>query len=716
MWTRLTISCAFGFAVLTAPAALAPDAPAWQVEHQPSQPKSGQAVTITARAIAASVSRTATLHVQVVEPGNYIRRSDAAFTNSWQLIPMKRRDLAFTATIPAEAQRHRRLVRYFVSFVGTNDAATRVPASTSDCPNFAYFVYDGLPAFTGSRRPGRTPPITFPAAFMDSMPAYHLIARQDEVEQSQWDGNANKKRFFGTLVYDGHTYDHIQFLNRGKASTYVAGKNKWGFKFNESQPFRDRDLWGRVITNRWKSISLTACASPWAQVNRGMAGMDEAVSFRAYQLAGVPSASTHWIQLRVVSLPNETSERSQYAGDLWGLYQVVEEPNGEWLRDHGWMDGDTYSPETGLKHRAKNSPTNDVAFQKFMAGSQRGASESWWRTNLDLPRYYTFHALNRVLGNVDVRPGANYYLYHEPDGRWCVVPWDLDMMFIAKTHQPGYVDQVRCLDVRELRMEYQNRAREVLDLFCSDTSTNGGQIGQLVDELARFLTPTEFGRTWPELDMVMWNYHPRSNARGEFYVTPYRDSRMGGSWTRTLATPDFAGFCKYIVDYCTDSRSTHQYTINDGNQHGYGFGYLSIEARSRSAPERPTIRLISGRPAVNRVEPHENGPERNTVATIQFEISNFRPPAAVTNTSFAAMQWRVAEISAPGLAGYRPGEPRKYEIEELWRSEELTTAANLFALPLTMCRPGHTYRARARYKNNTGRWSHWSEPVQFVGP
>ena len=81
---------------------------------------------------------------------------------------------------------------------------------------------------------------------------------------------------------------------------------------------------------------------------------------------------------------------------------------------------------------------------------------------------------------------------------------------------------------------------------------------------------------------------------------------------------------------------------------------------------------------------------------------------------FAALQWRVGEISAPSLSGYHSGEPRRYEIEELWRSEELTAATNKFRLTLTMCQPQHTYRARARYQDSTGRWSHWSEPVQFV--
>ena len=709
------------------------------VQHRPAQPKSSQPVTVTARVHAAAGVNQMTLHVQVVEPGNYLRKTDAEFTNSWREFPMKitsgvmtrgvgpntkplggRAEVFFTAVLPPEMQQHRRLIRYFVSWAGASGAGgavMRVPAVTNDCPNFAYFVYDGLPAFTGASEPGRTPPLTFSPEFMDTLPAYHLIARKEEVEQSQWDGGANKKRFFGTLVYDGRVYDHIQFLNRGKASTYVSGKNKWGFKFNESQPFHDRDLWGRPITNELKSVSLTACASPWAQVNRGMAGLDEAVSFRAYQLAGVPSANTHWIQFRIVSRTNEVSAKSQYSGDLWGLYQVVQEPGGEWLREHGLPDSDIYSPETGLKHRAKNAPTNEVAFQNFMAGSQRGATEAWWRTNLDLPRYYTFHALNRVLGNVDVRPGANHYLWHEPDGRWCVIPWDLDMMFIAKTHQPGVVDQTRCLEVPALKLEYRNRAREVLDLFCSDASPRGGQIGQLVDELARCLLPTNQARTWPELDMVLWNQHPRSNARGQFYVTPYRDGRMGGEWTRTLATPDFAGYRQYIVDYCTDSRPTNNYAINDGDQRGYGFGYLTVESRDRRIPERPVIQRAgeAHKEASFSLKIFGRGPEKKfSASTLYFQISDFQPAPAATNSAFAAVQWRVGEISAPGLGGYQPGSPRKYEIEELWRSEEITTARTFFQLPLTMCEPQRTYRARARYKDNTGRWSHWSEPVQFV--
>ncbi len=476
MWPKL---------VLTATAGLMGAAPAPAanlISHAPVQPKSSETVVITARLEPWPGLSNATLQVQVVEPGRYVRKTDAAYTNSWQGFPLhddgqkgdvRGGDGLFTAQLPSSLQEHRRLVRYFVSFTA-GGVKQRIPSATNDCPNFSYFVFDGLPEWAGASTPGKTPLLTFPREFMSTLPAYHLIARKDEVEQSQWDGNANKKRFWGTMVYDGRVYDHIQFHNRGKASTHVSGKNKWGFKFNETEPFAIRDLWGRPYQSPWKSVSLTACASPWAPVNRGLAGMDEAVSFRAYHLGGVPAANTHWIQLRVISRTNEVSARSQYSGDLWGLYQVVQEPNGDWLHERGLPDGDVYSPETGVKHRAKDSPTNDVAFQKFMAGAPPRGAEAWWRTNLDLAKYYTFHALNRVLSNVDVRPGANHYLYHQPDGRWSVVPWDLDMMFIAKTHQPGFVDQAHCLEVPALKKEYRTRAREILDLFCSDPAANGG--------------------------------------------------------------------------------------------------------------------------------------------------------------------------------------------------------------------------------------------------
>ena len=676
------------------------------VGHSPLQPKAGERVIVTARVGDPDGVVSVVLQIQAVEPGAYLRKSDADYEKRWQEFPMRddgrdgdivAGDGEFIAVVPAELQTHRRLVRYRIVATDGAGLKLRVPYSDDDCPNFAWFCYNGVPAWAGSSQPNKTPPLVFAPEFLTTLPVYQLIARHDDVERSQWDGGYNKRRLFGTFVYNGRVYDHVQFQNRGQASTYVSGKNKWGIHFNRAREFHALNSWGHAYAQPWDHLNLSGCASPWVQINRGMAGMDEAVSFRAYQLAGVPSANTHWIHFRVLSRAEEASPKSQYEGDLWGLYLSVQDPDGGWLKDRGLPEGNTYSPETGRKHFAAGMPPNNADFNDFMNGSRSTNVEKWWRDNLDLPAYYSFHAINRVMSNVDLRHGANHFLYHPRAGRWAPVPWDLDMMFIPKTHWPGIIDQARCLDQPNLRREYQNRAREILDLFCSDTAPNGGQIGQLVDELAGAIRPAGHARNWGELDMAMWNNHPRTSDKGAFYRNSAHQGMMGGAFERRLATPDFDGFCKYITDFCADSRPQKTYKPNDGDARGYGFGHLWWESKDDAIPARPTIRYT--------------GPSAFPTRELLFEVSPFLSPP--NGGKYAAVQWRVGRISAPGLAGYEADRPRRYEIEQHWTSEEITGLPIGIRLPSNVVVAGQVYRVRVRYKDDIGRWSHWSVPIQF---
>ncbi|MHC4518360.1 MAG: lamin tail domain-containing protein [Planctomycetota bacterium] len=66
---------------------------------------------------------------------------------------------------------------------------------------------------------------------------------------------------------------------------------------------------------------------------------------------------------------------------------------------------------------------------------------------------------------------------------------------------------------------------------------------------------------------------------------------------------------------------------------------------------------------------------------------------------------------APGNYVRRPG---KYEIDAVWETDELTEFYESIAVPASLVRPGRTYRVRCRMKDTTGRWSHWSVPIQFV--
>ena len=671
------------------------------IAHMPPQPRSGQAVTVTVR-LAEARGHTAALLVQVVEPGRYIRKSDPEYEQGWREFALhddgkngdaRAQDDVFSAVVPGELQQHRRLLRYRVRFTDASGASVRLPYADDDAPNYAWFCYDGVPAWTGASQPGKSPAQTFSPEFLTTLPVYHLLARHEDVERSQWDGGYNKRRLPGTFVCDGQVFDHVLFQNRGQASTYVSGKTKWGIHFARTHEFTPKNHWGQPYVRPWDHLNLSGCASPWVQVNRGMAGMDEAVSFRAYHLAGVPSPATHWIHWRVISRADEASAKSQYEGDLWGLYMVVQDPDGPWLKERGLANGSTYSPETGKKHLGAGLPQDGSDFNQFMHGSRTTKSEAWWRDNLNLPDYYSFHAVNRIVSNVDLRHGANHFLYRSPNAGWSPVPWDLDMMFIPKTHWPGIVDQARCLELPAIRREYQNRAREILDLFCADASPSGGQIGQLVEELARAVRPAGQARTWAELDMAMWNHHPRTSDKGAFYRNPASQGMSGGEFRRTLATPDFNGFCKLIVDFCTDARTNRNYAPNDGNILGYGFGHLWWESRDPHIPERPTIRQLGTEKKGGRV----------------FQISPFATPVATNH--FAAVQWRVGRSTAPGQPGWAANQPWRYEIEPHWDSGELPRSEPQTRLPKDAFADAGQLRVRARYKDNTGRWSHWSEPV-----
>ncbi len=677
------------------------------VSHVPLEPKSGEVVTIAARVADPDGVREVTLEMQVVAPGAYVRRTDVTLRTNWVSLPMhddgrdgdvRAGDGVFTVRVPAERQRHRHLVRYRIKATDRTGLAVQVPYADDSVPNFAWFVYDGVPAWTGASQPGKTPPVTFPAEFMHTMPAYHLLARAEDVERSQWDGSANRRPFSGTFVYDGRVYDHIQFHHRGQGSSYISGKNKWGFKFNRAHELAARDIHGRRYEYVWDSLNLNpGLSTPYLPVHAGIAGLDEALAFNAFQLAGVPAANSQWIQLRIIDSAEESSPSNQYAGDLRGLYLAIQDMDGALLRERGLPDGNIYSMQSGRKHLARGAAQDGSDWNTFLKGVRNEQPEAWWRTNLDLPSYYSFHSINRVIGNVDLRPDGNHGYYRRPDGRWAPFPWDHDMMLVPRTHQPGHIDAIRSLNVRDLKMEFRNRAREILDLFCADAAPDGGQVGQLVTELSRVLMPAGFTNNWGQLDAAVWNWNPHHNQKGIFYQNPLTGGHFGGPWQRTLATPDLDGFRRYIIDFCTDSRPQKNYAPNDGDQRGYGFGYLQHEAKDVRIPVTPEIRYT--------------GPAGFPAHKLSFAITPFSSPA--TNR-FAAVQWRVGEITSPGRAGYVANQSWRYELEPHWTSGELTNETAFFQLPAHAGATNHTYRVRARYLDHSGRASHWSAAVELV--
>jgi hypothetical protein len=285
--------------------------------------------------------------------------------------------------------------------------------------------------------------------------------------------------------------------------------------------------------------------------------------------------------------------------------------------------------------------------------------------------------MNRLLGHVDLRPDGNHGYYRHPDGRWAPIPWDNDMMFVPRHHQPGYIEAIGCLKHPAIALEYRNRAREILDLFAADGADRGGQVGQLAADLGATLTPKKHDVDWPRLDEARWNFHPRINPKGAYFVNPTNGDYFGGRFKRTLATADFAGFRKYIVDFCTDSRPVKNYAPNDGDQRGYGWGYLAHEAKDDKIPAKPTVERPGGK--------------------FRFEASEFASPAGQKP---AVVEWRVGRVGKRGW----------YELDEHWR-KEIAEGRGVEIPPEVFKEPGE-YRVRARWRDGTGRCGHWSAPVE----
>jgi hypothetical protein len=90
---------------------------------------------------------------------------------------------------------------------------------------------------------------------------------------------------------------------------------------------------------------------------------------------------------------------------------------------------------------------------------------------------------------------------------------------------------------------------------------------------------------------------------------------------------------------------------------------------------------------------------------------------ALSSSDFTIDVALTAQTTEPVQTGLA-SESNRYEIQPTWVSEEITDPANrTIQIPGSVVRAGRTYRVRCRMKDNTGRWGHWSEPIEFVaGP
>ncbi len=656
-----------------------------RVSHSPRQPVSNEPVVITALVTDPDGVDSVTLSYQLVRAGAYFGRYlkynqngtvnlDPAYDRGWVDLPMtddgqgddeEAGDGVHTGTVPFNVNRNRYLVRYRITVEDAGGSSVQVPYEDDPQSNFAYFVYNGTPDWRGEIREG-DPPVTYPGELMSSIPTYFLLSKSSWVDESQFGGYGGSEYLWpGTLVYEGRVYDHIRYRPRGGVHRFQFGKNFWKFDFNRGHRFQARDEYGNEYDTKWSKLNFSSIVQQVNFQHRGEQGLFEGVGFRLFELCGVEASKTHHVQFYVID--QSRPERSQYGTDYYGLFLAVEQLDGQFLDEHDLPDGNLYKIEGHSGESNNQGPTqvkNRSDVSAFISGYRgRNPSAQWWRDNFNIEKYFSYRTVVEAIHHYDIAYGKNYFYYHNPEtDKFELLPWDLDLTFANNMYGNGNHDfKSKVAQNPAFNTDYQNRVREILDLLF-----NRDEGYKLVDETMKFVyTPEE--PSLVDVDRRMWDNHPRLNHKDRYYDIS--------------STRDFAGMVRVVKTWITSRGNWMSRTL------------LSQED---DVPGRPVIIYA--------------GPEGYPSDGLTFTCSTFSSPS---RSRFAAMEWRLAEVHNPAVTGYDPARPNIYEIEGGFESGELADFDGGYQFPPLAVRVGRTYRARVRMKDTAGRWSHWSQPVEF---
>ena len=606
-----------------------------QVNHSPKQPQSGQAVTITAKVTDPDGVLDVTLSYQLVEPGNYISIKDWQYNANWTNIAMHDDGLngdaiagddIYSVQLPGSIQVHRRLVRYRITVTDSGGRGLMVPYMDDPQPNFAYFVYDGVPAWYGADRPGATTVVKYDSDVMSSLPVYQLISKKSDVETATWleKYGGDEYKWIGTLIYDGQVYDHITYRTRGGVWRYAMGKNMWKFNFNRGHRFQARDDYGKKYETKWDKLNFSACIQQGSFGQRGEQGMFEALSFKLFNLAGVPTANTNWLHFRIIDEVLESGP-TQYGGDFWGLYMTIEQMDGRFLDEHDLPDGNLYKMDGAYEDGAKlnnqgpTGATDKSDVFAFRSKYNSAYSADMWGSIVNLDAYYGLYAIYNAVHHGDIT-SKNHFFYQNPEpttnewgtnNLWWQLVWDVDLTWTC--YYGGMSDPFSrsgVLNQPYINVACRNRVREIVDLLFNPDQTN-----QLIDDFAAIIDDPDGGPSIVDADRAMWDYNPVLNpSSGYVHSNKGGQGRFYQEAVDRGYQRDFTGMVQVMKDFVVERQSRMNSISNDS-----------------AIPRTPTVTATC--------------PPTFPINSLTFETSPFSDPQG--SSTFAAMKWRIAEV-APG--------------------------------------------------------------------
>ena len=147
--------------------------------------------------------------------------------------------------------------------------------------------------------------------------------------------------------------------------------------------------------------------------------MFESVGFRLFNLAGVEGPHTNFVHFRIIESVFENAG-NQYSTDFQGPYLAIEQLNGDFLDAHGLPDGNLYKMERNTgpnriggesNNQGRDTVTDYSDLNEFKLTYESGnQSEAWWRTNFNLPSYYSYRSICEGIHHGDIGYGKKLLL------------------------------------------------------------------------------------------------------------------------------------------------------------------------------------------------------------------------------------------------------------------------------------------------------------------
>ncbi len=609
-------------------------------------------------------------------------------------------DGIYTAVIPAQS--HRTLVRYRMQVSDSFGASAVAPYADDASFNFAYFVYDGIPEFTNGD--GQ---VLADDDALASLPTYHLLTRNQDIEDavaydfSDQVPQGSDGRFVynwtGAIVYNGKVYDNITYRLRGANGRYYGeGKRSMRFRFNDGHWFEPLDQEGVPYPEQWKTLTTGKGFDNHSTLTYSL---NEAMTMMLSNMMGVPAVDTHWFQFRVIDDAAEAPD--QWNGDFWGINFALEDYDKRFLDAHDLEAGNLYKlinqSQDALRQQDYQSSDavsdgSDHDYIEYVLS--RASTDIEYRVNLE--KYFIFHALVEAVRHYDYWPDSNKNMvyYFEPDylaendnlGKLWLMLWDTDATWgptwnegkdvvydaLFENNNDAYRDSL-------LKPEYYNTLRELRDLIWQPD-----QIVGMITELASTILPLEAAdrARWQNVSENESGSYAGLGGAGATSITNLVQDMLdfaftGGNWPGGGAGPGGG--------------------VGPGGRAAYLDGLLNASGEEALIPNKPTISYV--------------GDQGMAANELSFQTTAFTDPQG--NNTFGAIEWRVSEVT-PSSAGYDTSVKFLDEWTASWESGPLSTFDATIDPPASAVKPGELHRARVRFQDSTGRWSHWSDPIEFT--